>query len=112
MDSRLTPASRKPRNRAASTDVGLASSVISAPSASVQPPAMAPITAATVSGAIRLGVPPPKNTVSTTRPGTSAAVARISATSARRQRSWSTPPRTWLLKSQYGHLAAQNGQWT
>jgi hypothetical protein len=28
-------------------------------------------------------------------------------------RSWSGAwCRTWLLKSQYGHFAAQNGQWT
>ena len=64
------------------------------------PAAIAAITAATVSGSIRLGVPPPKNTVPTVRPGVSAAAAAISAASARRQRAWSTPLRTWLLKSQ------------
>jgi hypothetical protein len=39
-------------------------------------------------------------------------IAAISAAKARAKRSWSTGWwRTWLLKSQYGHLAAQNGQW-
>jgi hypothetical protein len=74
--------------------------VISVPGASRQPAPIASITAATVSGGIRLGVPPPKNTVSTVRPGVAAAAARTSATSARRHRSWSTSARTWLLKSQ------------
>jgi hypothetical protein len=86
--------------------------VISTSPASGQRAATRSITAATVAGAISDGVPPPKNTLVTVRPGASAATASISATSARRQRGSSTVSATWLLKSQYGHLERQNGQCT
>ena len=98
--------------REASTLVGLASSDTSAPGASVQCRAMASRIAPTVAGCISDGVPPPKNTVETVRPGTRAAVAAISASNARANRASSIAAwRTWLLKSQYGHFDRQNGQW-
>ena len=62
-------------------------------------------------GGIKLGVPPPKKTVSTCLFGKSSAKLRISFAKLDRQRSWSIVCLTWLLKSQYGHFAAQNGQW-
>jgi hypothetical protein len=46
------------------------------------------------------GVPPPKNIVSTRRSGASRAAWSSSFSSASRQRDWSTPSRTWELKSQ------------
>src|SRR5262249_26386067 len=67
----------------------------------------------TVDGTIRDGVPPPKKTVETVRPGTRAAVLAISAANARTKRaSWMPPRRTELLKSQSGHSDRQNGQCT
>jgi len=42
----------------------------------------------------------------------SAAASQASSVrSAAAKRAWSMRSRTWLLKSQYGHLARQNGQW-
>jgi hypothetical protein len=47
------------------------------------------------------------------RPGVSAATWAISRSNAATKRGSSIPVmRTWLLKSQYGHLDRQNGQWT
>jgi len=67
----------------------------------------------TVSGRISDGVPPPRKMLVTMRPGASAAMWAISRANAAPKRASSTPAiRTWLLKSQYGHLDAQNGQWT
>ena len=66
--------------------------------------------AVTRAGGIRLGVPPPKKIDSSGSPPASAASCRMSAISASCQAGWSTVSRTWLLKSQYGHLRAQNGQ--
>jgi hypothetical protein len=71
-----------------------------------------PITAPTVAGAISEGVPPPKKMLVTVRPLASPAKWSISASSAAPQRAWSMRPRTWLLKSQYGHLDRQKGQCT
>jgi hypothetical protein len=51
----------------------LASRVISTSGSSAQAPAAATITAATVSGSMRDGVPPPKNTEVTRRPAVSLA---------------------------------------
>jgi hypothetical protein len=66
---------------------------------------------ATVAGAIRDGVPPPKKMDETRRPGASRPMAAISLRNAATNRTSSMPPwRTWLLKSQYGHLARQKGQ--
>jgi hypothetical protein len=69
-------------------------------------------TAATVSGSMSDGVPPPRKIERSTRPGTSRPIRAISASKARPQAPWSMRAATWLLKSQYGHLAWQNGQWT
>ena len=74
MERRLTPASAKAANRAASEDDGLASAVISTSSATGQPARMRSMMAATVSGFIRDGVPPPKNTEVTVRSLVSSAV--------------------------------------
>ena len=60
METRLTPAAAKPAKRLRSTAAGLASSVISASRSRVQTAATAATIALTVSGGIRLGVPPPK----------------------------------------------------
>ena len=46
------------------------------------------------------------------RSGSSRASCARSARSASRHPAWSIDARTWLLKSQYGHLLTQNGQWT
>jgi len=74
----LTPAERKSRKRAASTEVGLASSVTSTSAASGHAPAIASSTAATVAACIKDGVPPPKKMLATSRPGASAAQCAIS----------------------------------
>ncbi len=86
--------------RAASTEEGLASSVISMPGAKPQCASAASITAATVSGGISEGVPPPKKIEPSRRPGNAAASCARSASMAARQAAWSTLSRTWLLKSQ------------
>jgi len=70
---RFTPALRKPANLPASTEVGLASSVISMSGANGQCRAARSMTAATVSGAISDGVPPPKKMLVSLRAGVSAA---------------------------------------
>jgi hypothetical protein len=46
------------------------------------------------------GVPPPKKIERSLRPAVGAAKWSSSAISALAQRAWSTPLRTWLLKSQ------------
>ena len=59
------------------------------------------ISRATVAGAIRLGVPPPKKMVSSRRGPVSARIAAISRVSIAAQAAWSIRSRlTWLLKSQ------------
>jgi hypothetical protein len=58
------------------------------------------MTAATVAGSIRDGVPPPKKIDVTLRPGSKRASCAKSSSSASRHASWSMPERTWLLKSQ------------
>ncbi len=68
--------------------------------------------ASAVAGSISDGVPPPKKMEPRRRSGSSAASWARSAKSASRHSSWSIEARTWLLKSQYGHLLTQNGQWT
>src|SRR3546814_3562157 len=55
--------------RSTSTELGFASSVISQSSANPHVSSAAAITAATVSGGIRLGVPPPKKIDESRRPG-------------------------------------------
>src|SRR5262249_4935299 len=69
--------------------------------------------ACTDDGCISDGVPPPNKMLDTVRPGARAAIAAISDSYPRINRASSIPPwRTWLLKSQYGHLDRQNGQCT
>jgi len=65
-----------------------------------QPARIASIRRATVSPVIRLGVPPPKKTLVSSRPGVRAATWAISAASATAQARWSIRATTWLLKSQ------------
>lgn len=62
MERRLTPAALKPSRADALVELGLASSVTSAPAGRWAAPATASNTAATVPGLARLGVPPPKKT--------------------------------------------------
>lgn len=56
------PAALNPSRRGGLAELGLASSVTSAPAGRWAVPAMASSTAATVQGLARLGVPPPKKT--------------------------------------------------
>ena len=72
-DSRLTPAAAKRRKRAASAEFGLASRVTSRSGVTVQCARTRSSNVATISGGIKEGVPPPKKTEPTSRPGTSAA---------------------------------------
>ena len=67
--------------------------------------------AAAVEGAMRLGVPPPKKMLASGRRPARSASRASSWRSAAAKAGWSMRSRTWLLKSQYGHLAAQKGQW-
>ncbi len=99
-DSRLTPATVRSAKRAASTELGLASSVISTSADGLQWPQAASISAATIAGSISDGVPPPKKTEVSVRPGSSRASWDRSARRASRHSSWSMDERTWLLKSQ------------
>jgi hypothetical protein len=99
-DTRFTPAAARSANRAASTDDGLASSVISTSSAKPQWRPAASISAATVAGGMSEGVPPPKKIEPSRRPGRTAASQARSASRASRHPAWSTDARTWLLKSQ------------
>lgn len=62
MERRLTPAALKPARRDVLVELGLASSVTSAPARRWAAAATASNTAATVPGLARLGVPPPKKT--------------------------------------------------
>jgi len=64
-----------------------------------------------VAGGISDGVPPPKKIEPSCCPPVRLASWARSVSSASRQAAWSTSARTWLLKSHYGHLRAQNGQW-
>ena len=62
---------------------------------------MASRIAPTVRGSISEGVPPPRKTLDTVRPGVRAAMWAISRRKAATKRGWSTGSRrTWLLKSQ------------
>ena len=67
--------------------------------------------AATFSGSNRLGVPPPKKMevrcLGPMRAASKASSRRKAATI----RACGILSRTWELKSQYGHLERQNGQW-
>src|SRR5712692_6332398 len=110
-DSRLIPAAAKPAKRSASAELGLASKLTSRSAATGHSALTRATSAATVSGIIKDGVPPPKKIEATARSGASAAWCSRSAISAWVQRSQSTASRTWLLKSQYGHFDRQNGQW-
>ncbi len=110
-DSRFTPACRNAASRAASTLVGFASSVISRSGAGSNSRRASSIKTATVCGAIRLGVPPPKKIDASGRRPSRAASHASSARNAAAKRTCGIASRTWLLKSQYGHLARQNGQW-
>jgi len=111
METRLTPAWRNAANRPASTLVGLASRVISISSAGWKALVASSISAATVSGCIRLGVPPPKKMEPSRRRPRRAASQASSRRNAARKRACGMRSRTCELKSQYGHLARQNGQW-
>ena len=110
-ETRFTPAARNAANRPASTLVGLASSVISMSGSGSNAALASAIRAATVSGSIRLGVPPPKKIEPSCRRPSRAASQASSARSAARKRACGIASRTWELKSQYGHFARQNGQW-
>ena len=82
------------------------------PAGTVQFFATASSSAATVAGSISEGVPPPRKMLVTSRRPVRARIVASSALNALTNRAWSTGWwRTWLLKSQYGHFAAQNGQW-
>ena len=96
----MTPAARNAWNRLASTDVGLASRVISTAPLTGQCPPTAAIRSATVPGSISDGVPPPKKMLVTVRPPVSPAKWESSPRRAARHRPWSMVPATWLLKSQ------------
>lgn len=112
-ERRLTPASAKARKRLVSTEVGLASMVISMLAAALRPTA-ASTTAATVCGCASEGVPPPRKML-WMRAGRRAAcrLRAMPRRRARRHRLWSTlPVSSVLLKSQYVHSAEQNGQCT
>ena len=91
----IDPAWASAAKRPASTEVGLASSVISISGTVSHNVFTAAIRAATVAGSISDGVPPPKKMVSTRRSGLRGRRARNSARRALRQRSWRTPSRTW-----------------
>jgi hypothetical protein len=72
------------------------------------------ITAATASGAISEGVPPPKKIEASRRGPVRAAWASMSVRMASTSAACSSPrPRSrTTLKSQYGQIRAQYGQWT
>ena len=111
-DSRLTPAAAKPAKRSASAELGLASRVISRSGATGPVRFHASISAATVSGGISDGVPPPKKIEHDLAVRRQRGLAARDRRAARRvQRASSIRSRTWLLKSQYGHFDRQNGQW-
>src|SRR5712691_8890389 len=110
-DSRLMPAAAKPVKRSASAELGLASKLTSRSGATGHSALTRETSAATVSGGIKDGVPPPKKIEATSRSGASAAWRSRSAISAWVHRAASIFSRTWLLKSQYGHFDRQNGQW-
>ena len=69
----MTPAREMSAKRAASTEEGLASSVISMSGSAGQWRVAASITAATVAGGMSEGVPPPKKIEPKRRPGNAAA---------------------------------------
>ena len=73
-ETRVKPASRSEASVAASTSSGLASVVTSAPGVRPKAPAIAARIAERSAAGSSVGVPPPKNTVSTT--GASAPNAR------------------------------------
>ena len=112
-EMRLTPASRKPRKRAASTVPGFASSVTSAPGSSGRRARTPESSASIDSGENRLGVPPPMNTLDSRRPHTEGSSdSRSSSSLPTYSFSGSAPPRSCELKSQYGHLRTHHGMWT
>ena len=112
IETRLTPASRNAANRPASTLVGLASRVISISSAGWKRRRASSIS---VGDRVRL---PSGWACRRRRRSSSACGGRgarpprpARARSAARKRACGMRSRTWELKSQYGHLARQNGQW-
>src|SRR5437763_187610 len=110
---RFTPASRKPRKRAASTVPGFASSVISAPGSRTMRARTAESSSSIATGEKRLGVPPPMKTLFSRRPHTEGSSASRSATNlATYSRSGSGSARSCELKSQYGHLRTHQGMCT
>ncbi len=70
------------------------------------------IRAATVSGRIRLGVPPPKKIELEPAPAEPRRFPGQLRAQGGGEARLGMSSRTWLLKSQYGHFARQNGQWT
>src|ERR1035438_7381533 len=105
-DTRLMPASRYPENRPRSMVPGLASMVTSTSSANAIRCRNAPISRPKSSGWNKLGVPPPKNTVSILRPvnrGSSRSKSRISASM---QREYALPTGILGLE-QTGRAAAE-----
>src|ERR1700688_1881719 len=112
-DTRLMPASRYPANLPRSMVPGLASRVTSTSSANAIRCRNAPSRRLKSSGWNKLGVPPPKNTVSILRPlkeGSSRSKSPISASmyevSGAADFNWCE------LKSQYGHLRTHQGMCT
>jgi hypothetical protein len=94
----LIPAARKSRKRPASTLVGFASSVTSAPASTGHAAAIASRIAPAVAGCIREGVPPPKKTLVTVRPGAMAATWAISRESGEEAR---------LVDALHPHMAVE-----
>jgi hypothetical protein len=99
-ETRFTPAAARSAKRAASTEEGLASSVISMPGAKPQCRSAASISAATVSGGISEGVPPPKKIEPSGPPGQQRASWRGRRAAPRATALLVDASRTWLLKSQ------------
>lgn len=112
MDKRFTPALAHASSRPGFTVSGLASSVTSAPGASVKCEVTARWARANARGERAEGVPPPKNSDENSSPRASGAQRAASDSSAASQRSTAAPDRCSLEKWQYGHGTAQNGTCT
>ncbi len=110
-ESRFIPAVQKSRNFELSEDPGLASRVISAFSWICHFLLIALIMFPTIIGSINDGVPPPKNILDISLWPSQLAPFAISVSSAMLHSEEVMLRSTWLLKSQYGHLDVQNGQW-
>ena len=85
--------------------------MISASSASAYQRRAASNSPAIAAGATKLGVPPPKNTVASSRPRARGAHSSSSRSAARAQASSKSSIPEYELKSQYAHFTVQNGTW-